>query len=556
MSAEIHFEVFVKKNRKSGWHLDQALQSREEALKIAKTQLAGLPKGSVRVTKESYDENQNTFLSVTIFEEGEERHTRKIRADNKMEPTCNSPDDLYTIHTRRTLGRALAPWLRQNGVCTLELLHRSDLAEKLAAAGHDRQHAIQKVAIAQAGAMECSVQHIVRRLTELADTATDQLRRAKAQKRTLEFNQRGFAATLTAVKNFKSPGFALSSAIASRLSDVKSWPDKISFLAGCVSDALVEPDKDNVGLSVLDAFLAEITALPHALDRCVDGEELGDRLDRITDILCGKTPENASDSARLLAIAISSEKLPETQSALVARVFQELRGPRRLYPDRFEDEVMLNRSMANRLVRLPPALAPPDQLSEAFIIRSSRLLEASSIERMLISAKNPGEEILTLIDFEQSMVGEQNKQKLATFLRAIIGAHKTDRWLSNGGAKVFERLSVCARAQKWVLAGGFSAEDKAELSASLDRLCYNAMKYNKAFEQIESRDTTAIQKAIFLLKLPDQGLITMGQCTEEANLRAMRLLRTKSARDAMADNQGELFKELSGLLQRAKSKAA
>ena len=109
MSAEIHFEVFVKKNRKSGWYLDQALQSREDALKIAKKQLEGLPKGSVRVTKESYDENQNTFLSVTVFEEGEERHIRKIRADNKMEPTCNSPDDLYAIHTRRTLGRALAP---------------------------------------------------------------------------------------------------------------------------------------------------------------------------------------------------------------------------------------------------------------------------------------------------------------------------------------------------------------------------------------------------------------------------------------------------------------
>ena len=556
MSAEIHFEVFIKKNRKASWYLDQALQSREAALKIAKTQLEGLPKGSVRVTKESFDDNENTFLSVTIFEEGEERHTRNICADNKMEPTCASPDDLYAIHTRRTMGRALAPWLKQNGICTLELLHRSDLAEKLAAAGHDRQHAIQKVAIAQAGAMECSVQHIVRRLTELADAATDQLRHAKAKKRTLAFHNRGFAATLTAMKACKEPGFALSTALASRLKDSKNWPDKISFLASCVSDALVEGDEAGVGLSVLDAFLAEIVALPHALDTSVGGEELGDRLDRITNILCGQTPDNASDSARMLAIAISSEKLPETQSVLAARIFKELRGPRRLYPDRFEDEVLLNRSLANRLVRLPQALVPPDQLSEAFIIRSSRLLDAGSIERLLISAKNPGDELLTLIDFEQSMVGAQNKQKLATFVRAVIGAHKTNRWFCSGGANVFERLSVCALAQKCVLDGGFNAEDKHEISTTLDRLCLEALKHTKSFEQIEARDTAPLQKAICLLKLPDQQLITHGQCTQEAMRRAMRLLRSNEVRQAMADNQDGQFQEISELLQRVKAKAA
>ena len=556
MSAEIHFEIFIKKNRKASWYLDQALQSREEALKIAKGQLEGLPKGSVRVTKESFDDNANTFLSVTIFEEGEERHTRSICANNKKEPTCASPDDLYAIHTRRTMGRALAPWLKQNGICTLELLHRTDLAEKLAAAGHDRQHAIQKVAIAQAGAMECSVQHIVRRLTELADAATDQLRHAKAKKRTLAFHNLGFAATLSAMEACKEPGFALSTALASRLKIAKTWPDKISFLASCVSDALVEGDDSGTGLSVLDAFLAEISALPHALDMCAGGEELGDRLDRITNILCGKTPDHASDSARMLAIAISSEKLPETQSVLAARIFKELRGPRRLYPDRFEDEVLLNRSLANRLVRLPQALVPPDQLSEAFIIRSSRLLDADSIERLLISAKNPGDELLTLIDFEQSMVGDQNKQKLAAFVRAVIGAHKTNRWFCSGGTNVFERLSVCALAQKWVLASGFNVEDKIELSTSLDRLCLEGLRHTKSFEQIEARDTSPIQKAICLLKLPDQELITSGQCAQEAMRRAMRLLRSNEVRKAMARDQDGQFQELSGLLQRAKTKAA
>jgi hypothetical protein len=199
---------------------------------------------------------------------------------------------------------------------------------------------------------------------------------------------------------------------------------------------------------------------------------------------------------------------------------------------------------------------PPDQLSEAFIIRSSRLLDAGSIERLLISAKNPGDELLTLIDFEQSMVGDQNKQKLATFVRAIIGAHKTNRWFCSGGANVFERLSVCALAQKNVQTGGFSAEDKHELSTTLDRLCLEALKHTKSLEQIEARDTSPIQKAICLLKLPDQELITSGQCAQEAMRRAMRLLRANEVRKTMANDQDGVFQEISGLLQRVKSKAA
>ncbi len=556
MSAEIHFEVFVKKNRKAGWHLERAFEGRQEALDLANAQLTALPKGSVRVTKESYDEAQNSFLTVTIFEEGAERHKRVISANNKMEPTCNSPDDFYTVHTRRTLGRALAPWLRQNRVSALELLHRTDLAEKLAAAGHDRQHAIQKVAIAQAGAMECSVQHIVRRLTELADQATDHLRSAKTQKRTLDFNKRGFAATLVQAIEHKEPVFALNCALAGRMAGIKDWPEKISFLASCVSDALVESDDDNVGLGVLDAFLADMTALPHALDVCINGEELGDRLDRITDILCGKAPDEASDSASMLAIAISSGKLPQTQSALISRVFKELLGPRRLYPTRFVDEVALNRSLANRLVTLPSALAPPEQLGEAFIIRSSRLLESDSIERLMMSAENPGEEVHTLIGFEQSIVGEHNKHRLATFIRAILGAHKTERWFCNAGNALFKRLSICTHAQNLVLKGGFEAEDKAGISARLDGLCYEALRQNKALEQIECRDISPVQKAIILLKLPDQGLITMGKCAEEASRRAMRYLRTNEVRTAMGNDPGGQFKELGALLQRAKERVA
>ena len=549
MSTDIHFEVYLKKHRKGGWCLDQVLENRNEALALARERLAAYPKGSVRVSKESYDAVQNSFLSVNIFEAGAERHTRSIRADNKMEPPCTAPDDLYALHARRTLARALGPWLQRNHVCVLELLHRSELAERLAAAGHERQHAIQKVAIVQAGAQECSVQHIVRRLTELADKATDQLRKAKAAR----FDDKGFAATLAAVKGRKQPGFALRSALAERLARLDSWPDKISFLASCVSDALVGCGDDEEGFAALDAFLAEMVAQPYALDACVKAEELGDKLDQFTDILSGKPPRDSTDSARMLALAISSGRLAQTSSALATRIFAELRGPRRLYPPRFEDEIILNRSLADRLVRLPPALVMPEQLSEAFIIRSSRLLEADSIERLLATAKHPGAEILMLTDFEKNIMGEQNKRKLAAFLRAVIGAHKTSRWFCAGGKHSFKRLACCAQAQASVLKSGFSAEDKQEISNALDRLCLDAMTQTRALEQIEAQPVPPLKKAIRLLKLADQGLITQGACAARASHRAMILLRSREVRAAMREDQTGLRQELATLLQKARA---
>ncbi len=549
MSTDIHFEVYLKKHRKGGWCLDQVLEHRNEALALAKERLEAHPEGSVRVSKESYDDVQNSFLSVNIFEAGAERHVRAIRADNKMEPPCTSPDDLYALHARRTLARALGPWLQRNQVCVLELLHRSELAEKLAAAGHERQHAIQKVAIVQAGAQECSVQHIVRRLTELADKATDQLRNAK----TAKFDNRGFAATLAAIAGHKHHGFALRSALAGRLAKLDSWPEKISFLASCVSDALVECSDNEEGFAALDAFLSEMVAQPYALDACVKAEELGDKLDQFTDILSGEAPRDSTSSARMLAQAISSGMLMQTRSALASRIFAELRGPRRLYPPRFEDEVILNRSLADRLVKLPPALVLPEQLSEAFIIRSSRLLEADSIERLLITAKHPGAEILMLTDFEKNIMGAQNKRKLAAFLRAVIGAHKTSRWFCAGGKNSFKRLAYCARAQQSVLKGGFGAEDKQEISHALDRLCLDAMTQTKALEQVEAQPAPPLKKAIRLLQLADQGLITMGACAAKASHRAMIVLRSREARAAMRDDQSGLREELAALLQKTKA---
>ncbi len=534
MSANIHYEVFVKKHKKAGWNLTMACEDRAEAIETAKAERDTSDETSVRVTKESFDEINDVFHSISIFSKGPENHQRKLRENNRMDPPCSAPSDLYTLHARRTLGRALGPWLKRNNISVIELLHRADLAESLAAAGFDRQHAIQKVAIAQAGAQECSVQHVVLRLTELADKSTDRLRKLDKSKTLPGFQKEGYSATLIATRAHSEPGFALRHALAQAMMSMKKWDEKFSFLAGCVSDALVEGGGIDAPIEMLDEFLSEAASLPHALDALVGGKNLGERLDRITDVLIGNSPQDGTDGSKMLAIAISSKRLPVTQSALSARVFRELSGPRRLFPGDFDREVELNRTLASRMTQIDQALAPIDRLAEAFASRSARLLENEAIQTLLADCHNDAaEEIRKLVQFEESIVGDHNKIKLASYLRAVIGAHKTRTWFAHGPDKPLSRIAKIAHAQRMVRSSSFAQADRDEIFAQLDALCADVLKDTDLLTKLEQQKKPAVETAHSLMKLCDGGILTIGTCSDDVCRRVLKQLRSQQVRTAL-----------------------
>ncbi|MBL1431088.1 MAG: hypothetical protein COA60_006215 [Robiginitomaculum sp.] len=534
MSANVHYEVYEKKHQKAGWNLVLACESRKEALDLAK-EISGFSSScSVRVCKESFDESKDVFHSTQIFSQGPEQHKRKMPENNRMDPPCSSPEDLYTLHSRRTLGRALAPWLKRNNISVIELLYRPDMAENLETAGFDRQHAIQKVAIAQAGSQECSVQHVVRRLTELADQATLRLRKIKKTKSFPKIQNKGFASTYLQAQEHSNPEFAVRYALAEGLGKMKRWEDKAIFLSSCVSDVLVEGQGCKKSLKVIDEFISEILALPHALDQIVGGKTLGEKLDRITDILIGSDSISKTDAAKTLATAITSKSLPNTQSVLAARVFKDLCGPRRLFPDDFAKEVELNRWLAERLRGIDQALAPVDRLLEAFTSRSSRLLENESIQNLLDSCKkNSAEEIRQLLVFEESILGDQNKKKLASFLRAAIGSHKTRTWFSHGPDKPLTAIGKIAHSQRAIRNSSFCQSDQDELFAQLDLLCADVLSDTKILDKLELRDAPLVEIANSLMKLVDGGIVTIGRASDDICRRTLKIIRSAKVKSTL-----------------------
>ena len=97
------------------------------------------------------------------------------RVAESTEPLCVTPQDLYSLHARDRIGRLLEDWLARQRVTPFELLHRTDLVEKLEAGGSDLTHAIQKIAIPEAQARGKGTHEMMRTFQGLVERAMQRL---------------------------------------------------------------------------------------------------------------------------------------------------------------------------------------------------------------------------------------------------------------------------------------------------------------------------------------------------------------------------------------------
>ncbi len=172
MGREIHYEVFRRAGARGGWTLHEVASSRELAISMAQELMASEKATGVKVVKETYNDDTGDFLTLKIFEEGHNQvKMAPAQEDAPHALPCFKPDDLYSYHARATMMRLLIDFLGRNKITITELIHRADMLEKLEATGTLYQHAIQKVAVAQAANTTTPVQHFVKSLNELATQA-------------------------------------------------------------------------------------------------------------------------------------------------------------------------------------------------------------------------------------------------------------------------------------------------------------------------------------------------------------------------------------------------
>ena len=165
-AAQVHYELFIRRQPASPWTLDLATENRAQALETAES----------------------------ILTKGEISQGKVKKAPEHREALCVTPGDLYTMHARDRTGRLLEGWLARQKATPFELLHRPDLAEKLDASGVDLQHAIQKIAVPEAQARDASVHELMRTFQGLAERTIERLLKDHRQGLLPDLEKETFAA--------------------------------------------------------------------------------------------------------------------------------------------------------------------------------------------------------------------------------------------------------------------------------------------------------------------------------------------------------------------------
>ena len=560
MSKELHFEIFLKKNSKSGWSLFDAMPVRDDAIRKAHSLLREFKDGSVRVTKEKFDDGERKFRSVTIFEGGQDRYKIETENDAKASLPCLTPDDLAKPHARETIRRSLTSWFERNKAVPMELLHRPDLVETLEASGTELQHAVQKIAVASAQDSDADVQTFVKQLNDLVQRGLKRVYKDQRDGRVPTYPKgKEFAEVAADIHAKDSRAYTLRGAMADALKDKRSYGDKLDALLA-MSEQLPEDEKAReFARAEVDGYLADVIGFDAGrealLGKCND---LGETLERLICLYDGDPNSDAMNmapsGARRMAKRIAAGELAECRSFIGQQVLKELERPKRLRPKSVREEVRLARELAQKLVTCAGLDLPLDQMSKAFTARSARLLQPETIDELLRFSNDASEELDRLLQLEENIVGDANKAKLAGYVRTALGSNQTDQYFVRGDGKPLERMSLLTSHQTRVLRSKFNEADKADLAGMIDQMGMKIIDDTKILNAVEAGPRPALDKAEGLLKLATAGALPAGQCRTDAQARALRQIKSEMGlKEAQAPEARPKLMNIQTMLQKLAS---
>ncbi len=551
--TDTHHEVFLKKNKKASWRLVEAMPAREDAMALGQKLKNANPKGSVRVVREVWKAAESEFIGTVIFESGPERFVDPEEKKGEASIPCLTPDDLCGPAARDTMRRVLSGWFERNQAAPLELLHRADLIEDLDGADTDLQHAIQKVAIARAQHTDASVHAYVRLITDLVEKGVSQARReAKAAKKPPK--SRSFADMAAQIHADGAPEKRLRKAIAERLSDARDFGTKAKLLLDMHSDLPEDPEAKAFAARETDNFLAEILTFDAGLHGIIGEQgDLGEKVSRMTAIYEGSPDsadlQEAPEASRQLALNFSHQGFPTCHIEIARRILDALRAPKRFRPSSVMDEIELARALAQRLIVASGPNLHPDSLVDAFTHRSAKFLAPEVVDDILSTANDPEEQIERLFQIEDNIVGDQNKKKLASYIRGRLGTPQAESHFLRGDGQPLERLSRLTALQKRAGKGSFPKADKRELAEAFDTMGLRVLDETKILQRLAEADRPPLESARALLKLAASGVLPVGRCCEDAKSRALRLIGGEMGRRAAAQPENrDVLTDIQGLM--------
>jgi hypothetical protein len=547
--AQVHFELFARKQHGSGWSLELATEDRARATETAEEMLAEGRAVAVKVTKETLDEDTREFKTVTILAKGEPERTKAKAAPETLEPLCVSPQDLYSTHARDRIGRLLDAWLARNKATPFELLHRPDLIEKLDASGLELQHAIQKVAIPEAQARGVGVHEIIRTFQRLVQATIDRVL-GDARKGVLpKLDKEDFAKVAERLVGEPERHYLLGAAVARSIGEGANWREKVNRLLDLADAAPASPPARALAFHVLEEPLAEVLG-----SRAGMAELLGDHLD-LGATLAAMTRLAAADSvealvaiepgvarvmpplegaAARLANWLDGPYFENVRAAIARRVLKELVGPRRLRPTDAESEIIVLRALAMALTAGAGRVLSLDDVQAAFIERSKMMVRADFVEAYLSNDRTPLGEVEALLWLAENITGAANKRQACRWISANVGALKFETDIRSGPDSPAIKLAALADMQRSVRRAGFVSEEAGPVLARFGEVGGLVEADSRLTAMLSKADAPVLSRLTVLLRLAAGEAAPLGPAADRAKAEALKLMRIPETRAELA----------------------
>jgi hypothetical protein len=516
MASSVHFEIF-KRQGAGGWSLVDVRERRDDALTFAQ-ELETTGAVGVKVVKETYNDTTGDYLSLKIYEHGEKKMKSKPAQEDIPASPCFRVDDLYSYHARKTIASLLSDFLAHNKVTVTEFGHRADLLEKLEATGTVLQHAIQRVAVAQASSGENQLPKIIRSLHELATQASHRVYRDTEKGRFATCQPGEFVALAARLASDSDGRYLLNGAIAIYLKDTKTWCDKVEKLIALMEEAQEETPGAALLLAAVDSTISEILSCSAGLRELIDAKNHhGEAVMSLVKLFLGRKPDQTEGRDSLVALTreFAQDTLPNARVAIAHRIVAEIRSFKRLCPHSLEDEFKTLRQIANLMVTGVGKYLGHEDLVHAFVLRSQRLITNECLAPYL-SGETPDVKLERILFVEENIIGAENKRHLEAFVTPIITGVQFEEYFQSPALPLVQRLARLEALRDRFCRSGFQENQKSEIADALDKTAVSVETKGRLFESIDKRNASPAEKAFTLIKLLASRSLTSPRLTGKA----------------------------------------
>ncbi len=519
---------------------------REDAASRARTRLQKGNGTGVKVVMQSYHSQYGDDLSLKNFDDGHDKAGADATADDApLSLPCFKPDDLYSYPARTTITRLLSDYLAKHKLTVTELIHRSDALEKFEATGTLYQHAIQRIAVAQAATTKKPVAQLVKDLNELVSKAVGRVYRDHRAGTFPALEPEAFPRFAAKVAITANASYLINGAIACHLADARDWDDKLTRLLGLLTGCESAETSHAKGYALLrtsvDAITAEILSGSAALHELIGPHDsLGDALSTLIHLFRGEPRPDIQcrTSIALLTRYFAADLLPDARAALANRVMAELKSGKKLSGENLLEEVVALRKVASKLATVQGKYLSQDEIIAAVTRRSQRIVTNEGLARFLHPINPPGDKLEKLLLLEDGIVGAANKRQLGGVMLLIATGQAFAAQFADARAPVLMRLRRLYELQQLVLRSTIPDPKRRELAEVLDRIATEVEGKARILDGLSAKAMDPVEKVQTLIKLAVNGVFTEGKLLTRARSLTLTLVNAPAFIEAFIAQSG------------------